>query len=118
MTTVKDVLIKARAVIAEPEHWCKGWYSKDQTGDEVTNIADPRAYMFCSLGAIKKVLSEEVVYGGGYLNLQDEVVTALATCENPDAKDLPEETVINFNDTKEHADVIAAFDCAIKSLEG
>ena len=121
MATVKEVLIKARELIAEPEHWCQGWYGKDENGDEVTFFEDSdKTVKFCSLGAVRKVLHQEPglrSWGPEYEEIRDGAIQAIAKCEKPDADSLAaEEVVINFNDTKTHEEVIAAFDCAIAKL--
>lgn len=52
-----DILIGARALIAEPEHWTKGSFAKDSQGVEC-NVRATAAYCWCAEGAIAKASIE------------------------------------------------------------
>jgi len=50
-----DVLIAARALIADPAHWTQGAYARqtDQFGD-FAEVLSPDAKCFCALGALSR----------------------------------------------------------------
>ena len=99
-----ELLIKAKAVIADPKHWTQDWYAKDAEGQPV----GPRksyAVCWCSLGAFGKVAHEENTYAArfaaaGYL---DVVVDEYGYSD-----------VSDFNDNSSHETVMRAWDKAIK----
>lgn len=49
-----DMLIAARALIADPLHWTIGELARDITGKGV-DVSSPEACSFCSDGALRKV---------------------------------------------------------------
>ena len=57
-----ELLTKAKALIADPEHWTKGWYAHNAEGQDV-GPAEPDAVCWCSLGALEKVAHEEHTCG-------------------------------------------------------
>ena len=99
-----ELLVKAKAVIADPKHWTQGWYAKDVEGLNV-GPSTPKAVCWCSLGAIQKVAHEEVTYStrltaGGYLS---RVAAECGYIRIPE-----------FNDNSSHEAVMKAWDKAIK----
>lgn len=53
MPTVKDILIKAREIIALPEHWTKHASARDSSG-RTCAPSSPAAYSFCMGGAVDR----------------------------------------------------------------
>lgn len=55
MTPRVDVLIAARALIADPQNWTQGAYARqtDQFGD-YAEVLSPDAKCFCALGALSR----------------------------------------------------------------
>ena len=51
MSSVKDTLIGARALIADIEHWTQGNHAIENTGARVDPLADA-AYAYCADGAL------------------------------------------------------------------
>ena len=99
-----ELLIKAKAVIADPKHWTKGWYAHNAEGQDV-GPAEPDAVCWCSLGALHAVAHEENTYNtrltaAGYL---DKVS---AECGYTSTH--------SFNDNSSHETVMKAWDEAIK----
>ena len=105
--TTKEVLIAARDLIAEPEHWIKGAMAKRTRGSRVRLDSDhPDATCFCLLGAVV------CAAGVGKLILEDAEDTLrvwLPANYNGQISD--------FNDARSttHADVLAVLDCAIEA---
>lgn len=95
-----DILRAAKELINTPERWTKGCLARTQQGDP-TIVDDPDAVCFCMLGALAKVSQGQNHYTGEIL--YEEL----------------EEPISNFNDDENttHADVMAAFDRAIKLAE-
>ena len=96
MTTV-EILEAARALIAKPEHWCKGAQALDATGT-VRRPCSRLAVRWCSLGATDRVTR----YKG--IRADNALYSALG---------MPPEGIANFNDSHTHAEVLDLFDRAI-----
>ena len=99
-----ELLIKAKAVIADPKHWTQDVYAKDAKGHH-TGPSTPDAVCWCSVGALDKVAHEENAYSthlttAGYL---DVVSDECGYSGIPD-----------FNDNSSHEAVMKAWDKAIK----
>lgn len=107
MTTVYDVLVKAREVITKPEHWIKGMTCANEALIPV-DITREAAYCFCSIGAIDRALY--LLDGTFRLNdvLLDSAFDALA-------KSVKVDSIALWNDDscRTHEEVLAAFDDAI-----
>lgn len=104
MKTTKQVLIDARELIANPMHWTQHDFAKDADGKPVamhTAIGGNAggAVCWCSLGALIKVTAGE---------LSPEFVNARFQLRR-----FMELDIARFNDTRTHAEVLAAFDKAI-----
>lgn len=103
MTTTRDTLVAARALIAEPEAWTQGAFAKRADGGNTAAIA-PAAICWCARGAI------EMASRGSFEN-ENAAVYAFQK-----ANDTPS-FIAEWNDAPErtHAEVIAAFDRAIEA---
>lgn len=102
MTTTVEVLKAAREIISAPEHWCQGATARDADGVK-TYPADPDACRWCAYGALLKA--------AGNFRAADDGPLLLAA-------QLPRGVGIGvFNDSHEHAEVIAVFDKAIETEE-
>lgn len=99
-----ELLIKAKAVIADPEHWTKGWYAQDAKGRS-TGPAKSNAVCWCSAGALKKVAHEESTYSTRFAAAKYlvEVAAEFGYSGIPD-----------FNDNSSHETVMQAWDKAIQ----
>lgn len=96
------VLEKARAIIAEPRHWCRGTYARNVLGGRVS-ATSCWATRWCATGAIRRAAER-------------------ADCPRsvPRIKWTIEETINvrleTYNDRHTHSEVLALFDRAIAHL--
>jgi hypothetical protein len=99
MTPV-EILKAARGRIDTPDKWTTGAYAR--TADNKTQNCDSGyACKWCAYGAILLVTEEPTgEYFEAVRMLEDE-------CDG---------SVVNYNDTHTHAEVLAAFDRAIEAL--
>jgi hypothetical protein len=104
-TSAKDVLVAARHILENPDHWTKGCFARTAGGGEV-DAEDAVAKSFCVHGAI-------IAAAGGFdVPFRNEALNLLRTAASPSSgfpggwNDAPSRT---------HADVLAAFDRAIES---
>lgn len=93
-----EILIKAKGLIDTPEKWTQGEFARSEKGLSVQPTS-PRATCFCSVGAIRKIGSR----GCGGVHISYDLLSGVMGG-----------SVINFNDTHTHAEVMAAWDEAIK----
>jgi hypothetical protein len=107
---MRDILIRARELIADEDHWLQSVYSNGP-------LADPTTNCFCLVGAVNRATLEKL----GLENFEDmdeNVViceaersnTALNRLQSLLSDDIPE-----FNDSPDttHADVLELLDAAI-----
>lgn len=99
-----ELLVKAQAVIADPEHWTQDWYARDAKGHH-TGPSTPEAVCWCSIGAIDKVAHEEVIYSTR-LMVEGYLARVADDCGYSDIPD--------FNDNSSHEAVMKAWDEAIR----
>ena len=97
-----ELLIKAKAVIADPKHWTQGSYAKDAEG---RNVGPADAVCWCSLGALHAVAHEENTYNTRFAATR-YLARVSADCGYDDISD--------FNDNSSHKVVMKAWDKAIK----
>lgn len=93
-----DILKDAKAKIEKPENWIQGNYYANSDGQFVGTWSE--ADCFCSLGALRaanKIENDFSLRGVDYL------------------EEAMESEIDAFNDTHKHAEVLAAFDKAIKT---
>lgn len=105
MSTVRENLIAARALIDTPEKWGKGDY-------------EPRPGCFCAAGAIAAAKGVEACPSSAE---EGPEVDALESALNDLGDGLsPWASFVHFNDDYDttHADVMALFDRAIAAQEG
>lgn len=57
MTTVADILLGARDLIAQPGGWCRGHFATDASGKFVDPLAADAA-SWCMVGAIYRIAGE------------------------------------------------------------
>lgn len=99
--TVKEVLIAARAKIADPANWTQGTLARDVHGTPV-GVLSKRASCWCSVGAVAECSTS--------VDITNEAMFLLAkVCEGPAEA---------FNDRRTHAEVLAKFDEAIAAQGG
>jgi len=109
------VLQAARDLISDHHHWTKGSLARDNSGRETFYDA-PDACRWCAVGALAKALRQcgapdrgFRLVGGNERALLNRVAFEL----------FDEESIMDANDNRNHADVLTIFDEAIRraSLE-
>lgn len=101
MQSVKQILTKARELIAEQTHWTRNTFARDHYGTEV-GPTDSRATCWCSIGAIAKASDGAFESHAARVHLQ---------------KAMGGVKVDVFNDRMTHPSVLEAFDRAILSCD-
>ena len=108
--TPLDVLKAARELISDPAKWTKGGYAF--AGEAPTDIKDPAATCFCTLGAVARVsdLSTSDVVG-------EQLLITLGG--DPEFEDATIVVGDEWNDDpkRTHAEVLDLFDRTIARLE-
>lgn len=97
--TVKEVLIAARAKIADPVNWTQGEYARNADG---ADCEGDDAVCWCAIGAIQESCDD-------YDTARDALEYLHAVMGT---------YPYHFNDTHTHAEVIAKFDEAIAAQGG
>jgi hypothetical protein len=103
---VSEILIKAKAEIANPARWTREAYARDENGQAV-DIYDANATCFCAVGAIRRQNPKQHL-----VNMSIEhAVKAINTACREKAR-----TIYHHNDHPEtsHEDIIQVFDAAIR----
>ena len=133
MKSTKEVLIEARELISDPEHWTQGAFAEHQDYDDDEIYFDetepnaPDACRWCASGAIAKIEDTDSPLWQDLEPLAAELGWRLADQDNPYlgsqpddewAQDRAIDVIARFNDNPNttHADVLALFDRAIASL--
>jgi hypothetical protein len=98
----RDVLIAARAKIADEKNWTQHHYARNARGFSIA-ASDKKACQWCAGGALIAVHPTGI--------LSDYVAADLLRREMDGA-------ISHFNDTHTHAEVLSAFDKAIASTDG
>lgn len=101
--TPLEVLTAARALIAEPEHWCRGTYARDKAGVKVSPRS-PDAVSFCLTEAIYRLSRPDY-------RLRGEIFQILSRITSDSA-------IAGWQDTHTHAEVIGLLDQAIAEFQG
>ncbi len=92
-----DILIAARAKIADPKHWIQKVMARLSDGT-ATSAFDPCATCWCSAGVIGSLTA-------GDSSTQYQAIRLLSHAMG--------DNLVEFNDSHTHAEVLAAFDKAI-----
>lgn len=99
------VLVEALDLIRDPQTWGRIALARDAQGLSVP-VGDPGAVKFCAYGAIGHVEKRRGVVTGAYDRLRAAMLQL-------DPKAL---SVMGFNDTHPHKDVVHAFELAITGV--
>jgi hypothetical protein len=106
-----ELLIKARALIANPENWTRMAFARDSEGVSVDELCDD-AVCFCAVGAINRAKADHGYLGGDNppMKLMRGVVSQC----------FKNSLISEFNDTRTHAEVMFLFDktIAMAQIEG
>lgn len=115
ITKLSQLFQAARDWLANPKHWTKGHYAKDENG----NPTDPypfnrkRIACTCALGAMLKVDPDQYIRLGVSNRLRDYIPKTFSSLSGRRAAQMRH--VHRFNDapTTTHQDVLDLFDRAI-----
>ena len=104
--TTKEILIAARAKIADEKNWTQGELARDAKGDPCKPLS-PEAVCWCTDGALRFAQGEDNLYARSYGPI-GALMEALSLEKDPS-------TTIpwRYNDSHTHAEVLAIFDRAI-----
>jgi hypothetical protein len=104
-TVQKQVLLDARALIADPARWTRSYLARNAAGHPV-HWCDPSATTWCAMGAIYRSAYELVGCKKEATRIGKEVARRLAPiwfCRS----------LMTLNDARGHAVVLARFDRAL-----
>jgi hypothetical protein len=96
------IMERARELIAEPEHWCRGSYARGKGGVSVS-VGDSSARRYCAMGALILAAFDLV---GNMGQARELAYSAAGTISNTGS-------LVFVNDHAGHAAVLALFDKAI-----
>jgi hypothetical protein len=106
-TVQKQVLINARALIADPAHWTRGTLACTANGRKV-EWHDQSATKWCAMGAIYRAAYDLVGNQEEAVRIGDELANSI-----PPRRWLGG-TLAAINDARGHAAVLAVFDKALQ----
>lgn len=111
MTPV-EILKAARELIAKPERWTRGCMARDELGNHV-GVDDPEATCWCALGAISKAscCKDDDEWWIAAIPAEEVVRRKIV------ALGFTMPAISSFNDSHDHAEVLALFDAAIASAQ-
>jgi hypothetical protein len=103
---VSEILIKAKAEIANPARWTREAYARDEDGQAV-DIFDTNACQFCAIGAIRRQSPTPRVIN---MPIEYAVMAINEVCREK------ARTIYHYNDQPEtsHEDIIQIFDATIR----
>jgi hypothetical protein len=107
-TVQKQVLINARALIADPTYWTRGKLACTPDGQQV-DWHDSSASKWCAMGAIYRAAYDLTGNQTEAVRMGDKVARSLRP-----HRWLPV-SVIRLNDVRGHSAVLAAFDKAVQA---
>ena len=97
-----QVVERARALIADEQHWCRGELARDVNGEEVCPTS-ASAVKWCALGAVTAAAHE----------LTHDLDAALDFAFKALRPQYGTATLVRINDMRGHAAVLALFDDVI-----
>lgn len=104
-----QILKEIRDVIKDPEHWTQGAWAEDKWGGTVS-VQQGEASKFCLIGACNRV---EWNHAG-----EEGMATNALIARNALRETLEHGTLIVYNDTHGHQDVLDLIDKTIRRLDG
>jgi len=110
MTTPKQILTDMRALLADPAHWTKRAFARNQHGEPVSTF-NPDAVCYCLVGALSKVLKEHQMFTDDTVYLVERLLRSTVAEISGGTQ-----SVSQFNDSHEHAEVLAALDKTIEAM--
>ena len=110
MSDVTEILVEARELISDPDQWTQIFYACDAQ-DSYTEWDSPEAARWSATGAIAKAAG--AAYRPLVLVPDAENNTLVVSALDEFRRAIGDHNVSKFNDTHNHAEVMAAFDKAI-----
>jgi len=107
-TIQKLVLINARGLIANPQHWTRGTLARSREGEEVSWV-DKSAHRWCAMGAIYRAAYDLLGDANKAATVGNDVVRSTAPVGVSQLRGY----LATLNDHGGHAAVIGAFDRAL-----
>lgn len=105
--SVAQMLKDAKALIADPAHWTQGTPARDASGKPLSNEESPAAVCWCSIGALARVANADPA----------PLYHLYPVARHYLYKATAGASIINFNDTHTHAEVMELWDKAIQLAE-
>ena len=62
MNEKKKILVEAKSILSDPQHWTKGSWARDRSGN-ICNEKSPDAFCFCLFGAVTRAGYNLNLYG-------------------------------------------------------
>ena len=112
-TIQKLVLINARTLIADPQHWTRSTLARSREGEEVS-WADRSANQWCAMGAIYRAAYDLLGDANKSARVGNDVVRGII----PPGVSQLRGYLATLNDRGGHAAVIGAFDRALSADRG
>ena len=109
--TPLETLKAARQLITDPAKWTQGELARDAEGN-VSYVGSESATCWCLMGAIFHVVRADKPTAADARRSHSDAALELLSAANR------KKSVVRFNDTHTHAEVLALFDAAIAELEG
>lgn len=106
--STKELLIAARAKIADPKNWTQRAYARDAKSESVSSL-DADAVCWCAAGAVRWAGGDS--YGGSLLSDRAWGELLQTAHFHEDSA-----SMFAFNDTHTNAEVLALFDKTIERL--
>lgn len=108
-TELRDVLIRAKALIAKPSSWTRGALARPKNRNKTVASKDPDAVCWCAIGALSKAC-EFKSYESAFQ--AEALLNRIAVRLDPRMKGTP-----MYNDNHTHSEVMSLFDAAIAEVE-
>jgi hypothetical protein len=100
------IIQRAREIISDEQHWCRGSYARGKAGISVA-VNDPDAHRYCAMGALLLAASE--------LSSDETIASSLA---HDIAKIVsPTGSLVFVNDHYGHSAVLSLFDVAMAVVQ-
>ncbi len=117
--STKELLIEAKALIADKKNWTKKAFARREDGEAIA-IQASTACAFCSVGAVVKAAGERNADACFIRSFNSSPYKAFRLLDNEAAKfgDCTFTSLVGLNDYGSHEDVMQVFDNAIKACEG
>lgn len=111
----RDLYARIRSILSNPAHWTKGAYGRTSTGEDFDPLSED-CVCWCVLGAAEKAYNELHPPKGCY---RTETFSEVRKLMRPFERFISERSntsIITWNDTSEHSDILKAFDEVLEEI--